>query len=106
MAVKLKQRNQRQVDTDSFSQKTNIATVINQSTQISEKWNIKGNTKKIQLYKSLIKGSGSFFFEAKWSTAIDNLKLFSDYWICTSGSQLLTTAKCFTMGYITYPIPK
>ena len=51
MAVKLKQRNQRQVDTDSFSQKTNIATVINQITEISEKWNIKGNTKKIPLCK-------------------------------------------------------
>ena len=100
MAVKLKQRTQRQVDTDSFSQKTNIATMINQSSEFSEKWNIKGNTKKIQLYKSLIKGSGSFFFEAKWSTAIDNLKHFLDYWVCTSGSQLLTTAKCFTMGFL------
>ena len=51
MAIKLKQRNQRQVDTDSFSQKTNIATMINQSSEFSENWNIKGNTKKIQLYK-------------------------------------------------------
>ena len=51
MAVKLKQRNKRQVDTDSFSQNTNIPTIINQSSEFSENWNIKGNTKKIQLYK-------------------------------------------------------
>ena len=51
MAVKLKQRNQRQVHTDSFSQKSNIATIINQNSEFSENWNIKGNTKKIQLYK-------------------------------------------------------
>ena len=51
MAVKLKQRNQRKVDTDSFGPKTNIATMINQSSEFSENWNIKGNTKKIQLYK-------------------------------------------------------
>ena len=51
MAVKLKQRNQRQVDTNSFSRKTNVATMINQSSEISENWNIKGNTEKIQVYK-------------------------------------------------------
>ena len=51
MAVKLKQRNKRQVRTDSFSPKTNIPTMINQSSEFSEYWNIKGNTKKIQLYK-------------------------------------------------------
>ena len=51
MAVKLKQKKQRQVHTDSVSIKTNIATMINQSSEFSENWNIKGNTKKIQLYK-------------------------------------------------------
>ena len=86
MAVKLKQKKQRQVDTDSVSIKTNIATMINQSSEISENWNIKGNTKKIQLYKSLIKGSGSFFFEAKWSTAIDTLFRLLDmyFWFTAS----------------------
>lgn len=44
------EKNQTQVGTGSFNVRINIAIVINLSSEISENWNIKGNTKGIELY--------------------------------------------------------